>query len=161
MVTIEFPNTPQDISANWLTDVLRQAGAITSAAVKEVEIQTIAVGQGFTTQIGRLTVQYDCPDSQAPRSMIVKVPTLHEATRQAVAAGYEREVRFYDQLPPHIPLRVPHCYFSALDSETGNFVLLLEDLTTTATSRQIELGGFSMEEADFVVRQLATLHATW
>ena len=163
MPATHIPVTPQDISAVWLTNALRRSGVITNAAVEKVEAQVIGVGLGFTSQLARLTVGYEDLDAVGPRSMIAKAPSLHQSTREAMAASgvYERELRFYERLAPSITLTVPRCYFNASDPETGDFVLLLEDLATTATSRQIPEDACSVEDADFAVRQLAKLHAAW
>jgi len=38
----------------------------------------------------------------------------------------EREVRFYQEVAPHVGLRTPRLYHGALDPDTGKSVLLLE-----------------------------------
>ena len=53
---------------------------------------------------------------------------------------------------------MPRCYFTALDADTGDSVILLEDLTHL---RQLVHTGGPVFEVEHLVADLALLHATW
>jgi hypothetical protein len=42
---------------------------------------------------------------------------------------YEREIRFYREVAPHTPIRVPRVYAAILDLAENLYTLVLEDLT--------------------------------
>ena len=68
-------------------------------------------------------------------------------------------MRFYQQIAPRLGVRVPRCFAADLDGETGEFVLLLEDLADLSAGDQ--LLGASVEQAEVAVDQLASFHARW
>src|SRR5439155_8864921 len=72
---------------------------------------------------------------------------------------YEREFRFYRDVAKDIALRTPRLYYSALRPETGECVLLLEDLAPAQTLNMLH--GCAVEDAALVLRHLATFHAAW
>ena len=72
---------------------------------------------------------------------------------------YRRETRFYQELAMSSHIPVPNCYYAELDNESGNFILILEDLSHLRAGD--ELAGCSVDEVAHVVRGLARLHAAW
>jgi aminoglycoside/choline kinase family phosphotransferase len=85
------------------------------------------------------------------------VPTNHE---RAVQFGlYEREFRFYRGLSTSTELRVPACYGSWMDEDSGRSVLVLEDLGQWDPGD--DLVGLSPDQARLTVEQVARMHAQW
>ena len=80
--------------------------------------------------------------SAGPATLIAKSAVGAPENRQmAMAVGcYEREVRFYEEIAPRPGVRVPGCLAADLDGETGEFVLLLEDLTDVSAGDQLTGG---------------------
>lgn len=70
-----------------------------------------------------------------------------------------REVAFYQQVAPLIPLRVPHLYYGAADETTGRVILVLEDFPTARPGDGLH--GCSRTDATLVIDQLARFHAHW
>ena len=60
------PKVLEEISVGWLCDVLNER-------VEAVEVCAIAAGEGFMGQLARVT--FTVADDEAPRSVIVKLPT--------------------------------------------------------------------------------------
>ncbi|MGY4101917.1 aminoglycoside phosphotransferase family protein [Nocardia sp. R16R-3T] len=81
--------------------------------------------------------------------------------RQPVEVGcYEREVRFYRELAPTLPVRVPQCYHAEISADGGSFCLVLESLVPTTSYDQ--LSGCDEGSARIALEAAATLHAaTW
>ena len=69
---------------------------------------------------------------------------------------YEVEVRFYQQLAADLPVRSPHCHHAEIDLDTGDFVLLLEDLAPAEQGDQV---AGSVDQARLVLAEAARLHA--
>ncbi len=165
MTDMNIPTSPEAITPEWLTSALRETGVITAdVAVSSVEWAALGTGQGFATGLAKLAVHYNSPEAHergAPSSIVAKFPSSYAPTRQfgVELRIYEREVRFYEELAPEVELWTPRRYFSALDDESGDFVLLLEDLDSGRIGDQV--AGCSLDEAEMVIRQLAGMHADW
>jgi hypothetical protein len=91
--------------------------------------------------------------------VVGKFPSPETKSRAAAKTfrTYEREVGFYEEIAATVDIRVPVCYLADIDLDTGDFVLLLEDLRPAVQGDQ--LGGCSLDEAMLAMDELAALHA--
>jgi aminoglycoside/choline kinase family phosphotransferase len=160
-MALSIPAGPQDLTAEWLTAALKQNGAIGDSNAISFTSTTIGEGAGLLGQLARIELTYDAPAPEAPQSLIAKFPTTHEETRYIcdLFRIYETEVRFYEEIAPTMSLRGARCYYCAIDAETLDFVLLLEDLTSARVGDQLR--GATREEAELAVCELARFHASW
>jgi hypothetical protein len=68
---MSVPADSDEISVEWLTAALHQAGAVDRAQV--TSIQTAPIGQmGIGGQVRRVRISYDRAESGAPRSLVLK-----------------------------------------------------------------------------------------
>jgi ecdysteroid kinase len=159
-ITDSVPPTPDSLSPEWLTAVLRQSLAITHARVASVAVTLISMGRGFVGQSARLKIEYDASETGAPATLFVKLSSADLAIRQKLRTlgFYETEAGFYRDLAAlkTFPIRVPRCYFSQHDDRSGASIVLLEDLADARFGDN--LLGCSLTEARSVVRHLALLH---
>lgn len=157
---LPIPAVLDDVTPEWLTAALRASGALREAKVASVSAELIGAGEGFLGQVGRLAPTYDRPEAAAPESLVVKLASSSASTRKlALELGlYEREVRFYQELRPHVALPAPYCHAAAFEASTGRFLLLLEDLR--AMRQEGQLAG-ARESLELAVDTLAALHAQW
>ena len=139
--------TPEWLTASWLGDVL--GCDVTTMIVHRI-------GDGLVGLNLRIAV--DTSATNAPDSVVVKLPSIDETSRATGVAlrNYEREVKFYRQVASTVDIRVPHCHHADLDDTSGDFVLVLEDMAPAEQGDQ--LAGCSPETAELAVRELARLH---
>ncbi len=146
-----FPTGPDAITTVWLSEALGHP-------VSDFRVEPLGAGSGIIGLVTRVHLSA----SQGPSSIIAKFPSPVPDNR-AVAQAYDmygREVAFYRSVAPGISLRVPACHHAELDSQSGNFVLLLEDLGALRVGDQV--AGCSAADARLVVEGIARLHAsTW
>lgn len=156
---VSIPRTSSDLTTTWLTEALG-TGVLDGTSVATFETRRIGAGVGILTELVQVSLRYQGPTS-APASLVAKFASPHEQARQIAQAYhlYENEVNFYRELAAETPVRKPHCYFVGANSETGDFVLLLEDLSAARLADQI--AGCAPDQAAQAVRQLAALHAFW
>lgn len=157
-----IPASPSDVTADWLTAALRRTGHLPeAAAVAGIEMEPIGVGVGVLGDLARLHLTYDGPAHGAPPTVIAKCPTLAAENRQVglFMRFYEREVRFYREVAPRVSLRVPRCYGAEMDLDTGEFLLLIEDLSDLTVGDQV--AGASIDQAHTALGALADFHALW
>ena len=155
------PMSAAELDAAWLDAALKHAGHLESGAVATVHHEVIGEGVGMVGQLARLTIRYSGDPGGLPSTMIAKLPSPFEANRAQMQAFryYVREALFYREVAPRAGIRVPRCFWSAIDTETNLSALLLEDLGHLEVSDQI--AGMSPEHAERAVRAVARLHARW
>ena len=142
--------TPADITATWLSDAI-------GAPVDAIETEDIGVGVGLLGDLVR--VRIESSDPSLPASVVVKLPTHHEANRN-IGLGlmlYARELRFYDEVAPRTSLRVPRCWHADHES----LVLVLEDLGASGFGLADQVAGMTVEQAERAVDAIAAFHAEW
>jgi hypothetical protein len=161
LATSLIPQSPEELSAEWLTEALRAGGHIAQSRVTAFTTHGVGVGVGFVGMLARIDLQYDRPEPNAPATMVAKFPSPNEASRQiATLFGlYEREVLFYRDLKPDVPMPSPGVYYADMDVEAGRYLLLLEDLNFGHFGDQVS--GCTVEQARAVLPELAKLHAAW
>jgi hypothetical protein len=149
------------MTADWMTAALRDSGVIQHASVVAATPEPVGVGVGFIGQLARIRLTYDRDEAGAPASCIAKLPTLDPGGRQIgnTFRFYEREIRFYDDIAAKSELRVPQHYYSAMDLDAGEFILIIEDLAPAEVGDQ--LPGCSIARAEQAYRDVAAFHAAW
>ncbi|MCW2942570.1 MAG: hypothetical protein JWN00_5555 [Actinomycetia bacterium] len=152
-----IPSGQNALTPEWLTQVLQRAGAIDACCVAEVSIEPVGAGQ--VADSFRCRLSYDHADSRAPRSVIVKLPAADPVSRASgVAQGlYEREIRFYRELAGVVDITTPRCLYAEIDTGSGMFALVLDDLAPARDTDQ--LSGLIPDDACTALLELAGLHA--
>lgn len=118
-------------------------------------VRVDAIGTGQTAATYRITPTYPRP-SQAPRSLIAKLPSQDQQVRDRVALGYRAEHAFYTQVAATVDVPLPRVYHCDIASDGEEFVLLLSDLDPAVQGDQIL--GCTETEARLAVEALAGLH---
>lgn len=149
--------SPEQVTPERLTDILRASGAIDQARVTDIGFEPIGVGLFGDTV--RLTIGYDRAEPGAPATLAGKFPAADEQVRaNGAAIGlYRIEVNFYQQIARQVLVRRPDCPYAEIDTEGGAFGLLLEDMGPARAADQ--LTGCSRADAEHVLQQAAALHA--
>ncbi|MFQ5473946.1 MAG: phosphotransferase [Dehalococcoidia bacterium] len=159
--TASTPYRPEDVTTSWLTDQLRREGVLSSGLVANFTVDEMTPGQGRAAHVTRLTLEYDGVTDDAPATLIAKFPTTFHTTRNLARLFhlYHREYGFYTDVADNAGPPTPHLYGASLDERTGDFVLLLEDISP---AKEGDLAtGCSLEQAATVVDTLARMHARW
>jgi len=142
--------TPEDLTTEWLADVLGTDGI--------AEISSAPIGTGQMSQNHRVAITYADARAAGPASVVLKLASedpSSRATGQGLGA-YLREVQFYKQLAPRIGGPTATCFASLIDEE-GWFTIVLEDVVDGVQGDQI--AGCSAEDARLAMVALADLQA--
>ena len=142
--------TPQDLTTEWLADVLGVDGI--------AEIASAPIGTGQMSQSYRVAITYAEGRAAGPASVVLKLAAedpMSRATGQGLGA-YMREVQFYRELAPRIGGPLATCHASLIDEE-GWFTIVLEDVVDGVQGDQI--AGCGVEDARRAMLALADLHA--
>ena len=154
-----IPATIADITPEWMTGVLRDAGfpAVTVQSMSQSENQA----DGGGSDSGFLSLIYSEAGPDAPDSVFVKVVTTSPGAGTLVDefGFYEAEAEFYNGLGRNPGIRVPRAYFAAYQPEPLRYVSVIENITD-ATGRS-NLDDVPLSDLTAVVRTMAQLHAHW
>ena len=148
---------PEAIDAAWLTEALREGGV-------DAEVSSFTAKKVGTGQIGdcvRFTLEFARAAPDAPKTLVGKFPSAGAESRATgVALGnYHREVKFYQLLQKRARISTPHCYFTDVNEESHEFVLIMGDLAPAEQGDQ--LAGVSIEQARIVLGEAAKLHGAF
>ncbi len=125
----DFPRSAGEITAEWLTKVLREYGVTQDANVESFDLANIGDDQGVAGDVRRVELSYDRQTVDAPRTIIAKFARQDPPSGPIAAIAYEREVRFFQELAPASGMRTPESFHAEFDPGTGRFIILLEDLS--------------------------------
>lgn len=149
------------ITAEWLTDALREGGHLPEGRVSSVDVGDIGVGRGYISQSVRVTPTYQGANGDAPATFVAKAPTfltLPDYLRTWAGLIIETEIHWYRDASAECPARVPKCYGGAHESRTS-YALLMEDLGDLGTLNQTD--SCPPERAPLIVKSLARMHAQY
>jgi hypothetical protein len=143
-----FPAHPDDITGDWWAAALGRVPA---------HWRWEPIGTGQVGDSVRFTL--DFPDEPGPVTLAGKFAAADPTSRgtAAMLGLYMKEVRFYRELAPQLPIRTPETLFAEIAADGASFCLLFEDLGPARGGNQI--AGCSLADARAVVRQAAALHA--
>jgi aminoglycoside/choline kinase family phosphotransferase len=150
--------TAESLTPESITSMLRASNLYPDLTV--VELASSPIGTGQMAASYRLELSYADPVEGAPASVVAKVASIDEASKQmaAATAAYRREVLFYQRLSEHAAITTPTCYFADIADDDVNFIALLEDLGPARTFDQ--LGGCGADQAALAIGQAAALHGS-
>jgi hypothetical protein len=158
----DFPAHPDEITAQWLTKMLRDAGDLDDGG-EVVGFETAVIGEGISLLglVVRVALDYSGAGAGAPDTVVIKFATPVEVNR-AVAMNtnmYGREIDFFGNIAPQVEMPLPRCYFAAIDPATGDNAVVLEDLKAYRAGDQIL--GIDADEAKAIIDSFTPLTAAF
>jgi hypothetical protein len=106
-----LPETPEELTAAWLSDVL-------GTEIANVQREILGEEQGFMGDVVRL--ELESSDSQLPRYVVAKLPKKANRVMGELLGVYEREIMFFREFSEELPIRAPQLYFSEFDRDRGS-----------------------------------------
>lgn len=152
---IGIPDSPEAITAQWMTEAL-------TSSLPDVEVSRVEVLDRHSGTTGRLRIRLEyAPGPSGPDTVFVKLPPFDESQRGLVAATDmgRREARFYEGPAAEAPLRIPRPYFAAHGDDPSEYIIVLEDLEAAGCSFTTRLEPHAQEHGQQVIESLARLHA--
>jgi hypothetical protein len=157
MAKAKIPKNPEEITNSWLTGVLRRSGKLENAVVVNHSIKPLEIQIG-SANIVRIILEYNFPENGVLSSMIAKFVSIHKIPHaKKLKVFWDREVNFYNHLGSNSGISTPQCLYAGLDKQSGNYLLLMEDMSKCRVS---DLFG-KLEDVELAVQHLAGFHAKW
>jgi hypothetical protein len=155
-----FPKTVEDLTPALMTSVLAERNA--DVVVENVRvIETSQCGDGFASTADRVILGLSYAPGRSgglPSRLLLKTML---ARPHAPEAMYRNEVRFYRDIRPELAIETPRAFASGFDEETGQFGVVMEDLTLRGARFPNAETQIHLDEITGLVRTLAALHARY
>ena len=91
-----MPQTPMDLTPEWLTAALQAEGRLPTGEVIDLDIDLLDPSKAVFGTLARLHVSYSDAEADLPATMIAKLPAADPASFQRGSQGiYRRECRFF------------------------------------------------------------------
>jgi aminoglycoside phosphotransferase (APT) family kinase protein len=145
----QLPQSADGLDDAWASQSL-------GTSVRVIGSESVGVGTAFACQLFRLTI--DGPPG-TPASVLVKMPIDGDSRAMLDGIGaYSREIQFYREVAPHLPVRTPRIYAAEQATDSTDFLLVMEDLA--GECMQIDQHeGFSQQQVEAVVDAVARFHS--
>ncbi len=153
------PARIDDITAHWLTKVLQEK--FPSVEVESLQAEPATIGT--TTRI-RVQAKYNDAGWQAglPEALFIKChaenPNHEYLIDKQIYAG---EVGFYKSVAGHLSIPTPKCVAAELDSGSGGFLLIIEDLVAAGATWGSALTPLTEGQARRIVQVMASYHSAF
>lgn len=151
--------TPEQVSAEWLTNALRESGHLGSGRVSAVSHNII--GTGKMGDNARLELSYEGDQGRAPITAVAKFPAQDETARAiaGLQGAYYAEVMFYRLLAYKTSMRTPLIYINEVSEDRINFITVMEDMSPAEPGSQ--LVGASKQQTRVAMKEAAKLAAAF
>ncbi|AEG51155.1 aminoglycoside phosphotransferase [Sphingobium chlorophenolicum L-1] len=149
-----LPLVPEDVTAQWLGDVL--APRYPGTRVERLEINEILWGTGTKMMV---TATYDDAGRAhgLPQGLCIKAGLAEH--RELVKFCYQTEARFFAELAPRLTLGLPQILHAAANDDQG--MVVMEDLRPAGAHICRVQQPLTRDQAAAFLDDLAALHARW
>ncbi len=132
-----FPANIDEIHPDWINATLRSSGVLRDSKVVSLRNQVIGEEAGFLSTVARVMLDYDHVEIGAPSTVIVKLQPAdaHFVQAEHELHAFKREMRFYDEVAPAAPIRLPRIY--GLPEDPPHAALIMEDLSFATMGDQV------------------------
>ncbi len=157
---VGLPSSVEEVTAEWLTTVLRTSGAIDAGtSVASVTTEPFAVGAGLLSLLYQSAMTFN--GGTGPATVIVKFASDDPMQRMVadVLQFYARELKFYRDFAPSAPFGTAQCHAAIMAEDSTDFVVVMEDLSSLRAVDQRD--GCSWDEVVSSIRSMASFHAQW
>lgn len=156
---LELIARPADMTPEWMTRALRDAGVLGEGRVTALDYEYI--GTGKIGDNARFTLHYDGDARGAPATVVGKFAAEDETARSLAGAqgAYYNEVMFYRHLAERTAMRIPTVYASVISEARDEFILLMQDLAPAEPGSQ--LIGATLAQTHMVLGEAAKLAAAF
>jgi hypothetical protein len=149
-----IPSSTEDLTPEWFTSIL---GLKENNEVKAVKLQPLGESNSVSGHIYRVKLTYRKRIRGAPKSVVLKLPQPRHLRTNWLLDAYKNEVMFYQTLAHKVGIPVPKHIYSDIDTETCDYVLVIEDFPDSTNVRDDT--GATPEQAYKLLENMARLHA--
>ncbi len=143
---------------SWLTQQLRTVGMLDNDHyIQSLESKTIGEEVGFLSETKVMNLNYNDDQPHLLHQLLLKETTKNPQFKEVGESlnAFEREILFYQNLAPSFPIRLPHVYFTQLNSH--HKLLAMEYLSSLEGGDQVK--GLTHRQVQNIIENIGKLHA--
>lgn len=162
MPNISHPKNPEQITKEWIDYALSEARVCECGTISNIKVEPLGPHvRGLLSSFCRVKITYNSKESDYPDSVVIKFPPIVEERRNFGNAwhAFQRELRFYREISEQTPVRIPKCYFTVMNEENDQFLLMLEDAGDWTPGDQVN--GLTYNQTKSAVTEISKLHGYW
>jgi Ecdysteroid kinase-like family len=152
---MRLPRNVDEIDTPWLKQAFANAGLGTLQSSRILHVQ-----HGTATKIPIEAEFVDAAGKATKRTFWIKTGFENHAADVGQQAVYAGEVHYYSKLAGLWDTRTPRCLFAEQDPETGNSLIILEDLLALKPRFFEPVEPISVTSARGAVQAMARYHAS-
>lgn len=152
-MALPIPNSPHDITPDWLSKAL--SGKYGPGMVRVREVEIVAGTKWNVADTAFLSVAYEDAAATLPEALFVKI----RQEPDPLASIFPGEQQFYKDAKD-AALPIAPCLASLVDEESGATCIVLEDLSETHEASAWPLPP-ALARCSMALRSLAGIHAHW
>ena len=145
------------VTPEWLSEALSQG----RDPVEFTDVDVIETLGPSALKI-RMKLTYGEPRDDLPEAICLKGIFNPALTAWLASGAQQAEALFYRDVAPNLNIRVPRSYYSGVDKDTMNGVIIMEDLVPQGVRFMSAMSPYTPEQVRGSLDQLAALHGgTW
>ena len=153
-----IPASIDGLTPAWLTDILSEDRP--GVVINDVAIDHVI--HGTTSKICIVLDRNQVAiDAGLPDRMCLKVNWEAHASYTLNRAVWLNEGRFYRYMRPYLPAPAPAGYYASYDADTGQGLILMEDLRAQGARFGSNGEPLSVDQMAAALEDLGDLHAAW
>lgn len=158
-MNINDPMHPDEITPEWITHALKESGYLKGSSIISIDKRILGEAKGLLSSVVRVGIEYDVQEENAPSSVVVKIEPEEEGALDFSneLSAFRREIRFYAEVAPRVPIRLPKFYYAV--NKPPAYSLILEDLSHYSPGDQVV--GMHEDQVLATVEELAKLQAVF
>jgi len=153
-----IPRNAGDITIDWLQEIVFQN--VKMPTILDIKLSDVGEGRGTLSETVKVEFVFEeAVQDDILKSVIVKLQPSTTAfkRRDRKIHAFEREVSFYRDIAPNVPVRLPRIYYTEKSTEAG--AIVMEDLENLEGGDQVI--GLTHEQTLMAAREIAKLHAAY
>lgn len=162
MPKITHPKTISQITKEWVQSIFNEVGLCDFGTIESIRVEPMGSDvKGFLSSMCRVEIVYKTDGPNLPPSVVIKMPPEQEMNREFAInfKANEREIRFYKELAPLTPIRIPICIYGYIDEYAGDYILVLEDEKEWTPGDQVS--GLTELQTKTAVSKISKFHGKW
>lgn len=155
----EIPLSYESITPEWLTAVICRK----SPGAQVVSHRLGPTDEGSSNR-RKIHLEYNDAGRRAELPQVLFCKATHGLANRiilGVSDGANCEAIFYNYIRPELDIEAPVGYFAAVDQESFNSIIMLNDISKSVTEFCSHRTRMTRERAESQMRLLATVHGTY
>jgi len=159
-MTLPIPKNKDEITVDYLNTVLKDnllKGNNKIISIKDGK----EIPPQFKSEVYRIQLTYEIETSDLPTSIIIKLATKNPGINSLLQniQGYYKESQFYKQLNEIPELNTAKVFYSSVNTEKNQFIIIMEDLNLRSLNVASQENEINLDFALSIIKYFALIQS--